>query len=435
MLETMHLNKHIDPFLAAHPSRDGWKLYRCTYEPASQISLPYLLDFLRDRASESLKTRWTVNEARTDDFLGTPEKSHITEGRIEWDQDKEFDADDWMGLVEIEWKGQPIHYYSFEDEERIGPAKNTTLVATKSNDALRDFNRSLQEYGDFREPKNRLIKVVNGEAFPIPRISWDDVVLPPGFAEEIQSNVTGFFRGADRYRELGLPYRRGFLFTGSPGCGKTLTLKAMANTIDATFITVLTKATVDEGDIHHAFYLAAKHAPAVVFFEDLDRLVDSEHLSLSYFLNLLDGFKALDGLLVVATANDPTKLDPALVHRPSRFDRVWKFPLPKLEQRRLLLQKKGRRHFSTTALDQVAQESDGFSMAYVQEIVVNALLECTHTGAQPEDTHLLQSLTTLKAQRKAASKEEESLANRESLGFAPPRRKRFGPFSDDFQDE
>jgi hypothetical protein len=56
-------------------------------------------------------------------------------------------------------------------------------------------------------------------------------------------------------------------------------------------------------------------------------------------------------------------------------------------------------------------------MAYVQEIVINALLECAHAGNKPDDAHLRHSLETLKAQRKTASKEEESMADRESLGF------------------
>jgi len=38
-------------------------------------------------------------------------------------------------------------------------------------------------------------------------------------------------------------------------------------------------------------------------------------------LNLLDGLKVLNGVLVIATCNEPDKLDPALIHRPSRFDR------------------------------------------------------------------------------------------------------------------
>ncbi len=430
MSKGMHLSVYIDWFLAAHPNQDGWKVYGgYDDEIVSEIHIDYLLDFLRDRHPEAVTSRTTVNDVCTDDLLGTPNKSHAVEPDTEWDHSKELDALQWTGLIELEWQGRPIHYYAFERNRRIGPAQRDVMVATTSNAALRSLHAALRAYGDMREPKDRVIKVVNGLSIPIPQVCWDDVVLPPGFADDIRNNVAGFFRSQGRYRELGLPYRRGFLFTGSPGCGKTLTLKALASTVDATFITVLTRSRVDEGDIHHAFHLASKHSPAIILLEDLDRLVTSRELSLSYFLNLLDGFKTMDGVLVIATCNDPSQLDPALVHRPSRFDRIWRFPLPKYDQRRQLLRKKGRPYFSDTALDQAAHQSNGFSMAYVQEIIVNALLACAHAGTRPDDTNLFHSLKTLKAQRKTATKEEESLADRESLGFAPQRKS--DPFDDD----
>ncbi len=65
-------------------------------------------------------------------------------------------------------------------------------------------------------------------------------------------------------------------------------------------------------------------------------------------------------------------------------------------------------------------------MAYVQEIIVNALLACAHSGVIPKDKHLLWSLKTLKAQRKAASKSDEDLAEGESLGFSAPNSRRPG---------
>jgi len=56
-------------------------------------------------------------------------------------------------------------------------------------------------------------------------------------------------------------------------------------------------------------------------------------------------------------------------------------------------------------------------MAYVQEIVVSALLECTHDDQPPNDAHLFKSLATLRMQRKEASKPGESMKERETVGF------------------
>jgi ATP-dependent 26S proteasome regulatory subunit len=125
-------------------------------------------------------------------------------------------------------------------------------------------------------------------------------------------------------------------------------------------------------------------------------------------------------VLVIATCNQPDKLDPALIHRPSRFDRVWRFDLPKYEQRLELLRRRGGTFFSESALETTARQSEWFSMAYVQEIVVSALLECAHDDQPPSDDHLLKSLDTLRMQRKEASKPGESMSERETVGFYAP---------------
>jgi len=174
---------------------------------------------------------------------------------------------------------------------------------------------------------------------------------------------------------------------------------------------------VRDEHIEQALYVANKYAPAVVMLEDLDKLIESEKISLAHLLNMLDGLKDANGVLIIATSNEPQKLDPALLHRPSRFDRIWKFPLPRYEQRLALSSKLAGGRFSEQALREVARQSEGFSMAYVQEIVVNAILRCVYDAALPEDDTLLGSLETLRAQRKSASKDDEALIERESLGF------------------
>jgi SpoVK/Ycf46/Vps4 family AAA+-type ATPase len=122
--------------------------------------------------------------------------------------------------------------------------------------------------------------------------------------------------------------------------------------------------------------------------------------------------------MVIATANDPGKLDPALLHRPSRFDRVWTFPLPDEAHRLALLQKRGDAFFSEVALKEAAKRSGGFSMAYVQEIILNALLDAAHCGEAATDRHLFRSLEALKAQRRSVSKEQESVAELGNIGFS-----------------
>ena len=431
------LTPQTDFFLETHPLDDGWKVYQHDNSLMTQNHLQYLLDCLRDWHPDALKRRFAVKET-TDALQECMGKNAEADRKAEWDLQRDLDSAWWNGLVEIEWKNHPIHFYSFVIYGGMHP-QDINLVATKSNQALTKFLSIVEDYGQKRiKSGQRRILVVNGPSIPAPNVSWADVILPSGMLEEIRSNVDGFFKSRERYQAIGIPYRRGFLLTGPPGCGKTLTLKAMANTVEATVITMHARAEADEKDLEYAFYLASKNSPAMLLLEDLDKLVNhSEHLSLAYFLNILDGLKIMDGVLVIATSNDPGRLDPALLHRPSRFDRVWRFTLPQYEQRLALLTRKGAQYFSPPALEEAAHNSNGFTMAYVQEIVVNALLECAHADIIPSDMDLLRSVKTLKTQRRSASKEEESLEDRESLGFSPVPRQGLGELvhSDDGDEE
>jgi SpoVK/Ycf46/Vps4 family AAA+-type ATPase len=74
-------------------------------------------------------------------------------------------------------------------------------------------------------------------------------------------------------------------------------------------------------------------APALLVIEDLDWLLAK--VSVSSFLNLIDGVdcEATGALLLIATSNHPDKLDPAVNHRPGRFDVVIEVPPPDEGQR------------------------------------------------------------------------------------------------------
>lgn len=420
MSESRFLNQHIQSFASSHPPEAGWKVYEYPGDTARRISLPYLLDFLQDRHPEAVKRRTALKEVVEPDLIGTAGASHSAEPGTEWDLSRELESKGWYGVVEIEWAGHPMHFVSFL--VNIGNGYSTVYhVATKSNVALRTFTHALDGYGQSKQKEDaRHILVVNGDNIPLTPVSWDHIFLPPGFIDAIRCNVTMFFEGRKRYHELGIPYRRGLLFTGPPGCGKTLTLKALAYHIPAKFITVLGKSGVNDSEIQCSLDLAGKCSPAVVIFEDLDKLIEATNVSLSHFLNLLDGLKVLSGVLVIATCNEPEKLDPALLHRPSRFDRIWNFPLPAVEQRLALLRKHGGSYFSEPVLREVAQRSHGFPMTYVQEVVVNALFECAHNGTSPNDPDLLRSFDAIRLQRRCASKGVESLEEQDNVGFCLP---------------
>lgn len=417
MRSLLSVNHEVQSFLKAHPRENGWITYHCCKPLVRNLYLQYLVDWLQYTYPQVLTACAVGKESPVQELLGVEENVVVVNPDSSRDTQKELKSEAWIGSIEVEWEGSAIHFYSpfMEPYLALDPL---ILMATKSNAALRSLLCGLKQYGLMWERNgNREILVVNGENILVLAYSWDDLVLPAQMARDIRLNVDGFFSGSERYASLGIPHRRGFLFAGPPGCGKTLTLKTLASNTLAKFISVLGTADVEDGMLRFALDLAEKYTPAVVLLEDLDRIVDAKGVSTSHFLNLLDGLKVLNGVLVIATCNESDKLDPALLHRPSRFDRVWRFELPKYEQRLALLRKRGSDFFSESALETAARRSEGFSMAYVQEIIVSALLECAHDDQLPNDDHLFKSLDTLRAQRKSASKQTEAMDERESVGF------------------
>lgn len=418
MSESLFLNQHVQNFASSHPQEEGWKVYELRQDGIEKYGLEYLLEFLRDCHPQIVKRRTTVTHLHGDEVNAHPAYLHPAETGSEWDLRKELNGRGWFGLVHVEWSGQPIHllgFFLFTSHSYIF----VVHVATKSNVAFRDFIIALKTYAESKRKTEEIRKiwVVNGEDIPILPCSWEDLILPPGFGESIRRNVEVFFQSEARYRALNLPYRRGLLFAGPPGCGKTAMLKALAYHTPVSVITVLGKADVEDREIETAFQRASMDAPALIFLEDLDKLMRSEKVSLAYFLNLLDGFRALEGVLIIATANEPEHLDPSLLLRPSRFDRVWRFALPGKEERLTLLRRRGQGRFSELALEEAAKRAQGFSMAYVQELVVNALFDAASEEREPKDVDLLKSVDVMKNQRRDASKATPRLEQEDAVGF------------------
>jgi ATP-dependent 26S proteasome regulatory subunit len=100
----------------------------------------------------------------------------------------------------------------------------------------------------------------------------------------------------------------------------------------------------------------------------------------SFLLNELDGFQENTGVVVIATTNYPEKLDPAILSRPSRFDRKYQFDLPAALQRQAYLNKwratlDGNLQLSEQVLESVIEITEGFSFAYLKELIVSTMIE------------------------------------------------------------
>ncbi|MBL8956238.1 MAG: ATP-binding protein [Myxococcaceae bacterium] len=253
--------------------------------------------------------------------------------------------------------------------------------------------------------------------------SFDDLVLAGGLACEIRSDVQRFFARRAFYEAHRLPWKRGLLFVGPPGNGKTQTVRALLSELRMPVLYVKGfRARNDdaENNIRRVFERARRQSPGVLVLEDLDCLIEDHYRSV--FLNELDGFTENSGLLVIATTNHPEKLDRSILDRPSRFDRKFHFPLPAEPERRAYLARWSAAQvdamrLSEAAVSDLARRTKGFTFAYLKELMLSAALRFAD-GGREIDALALDVLKELTEQMASTAVVLGPIERRASIGFA-----------------
>ena len=409
MSESRFYAEQLAKFQQEHPQGDGWSVREAG--PCCRIDLNGLPDFLA-QAESAAGVKMSIAQSIVRDK---------TREELDGSASGAFKEDGWTGDIECEWQGSPIHARSVRCTPEWGFDRSVVFLAMRSRSALESLMAELQAFLRKQMQKDAIIRVIGGPDVMRPRLTWEDLCLPKGMGEDIRVASETFFRSKEIYMRFGLAHRRGFLFTGPPGCGKTQTAKVIASTIaEAACVAYTAKGSVREADLlQEAFGTAESLAPAIFILEDLDKL--SQSVPMSLVLNLLDGLENPRGVLVIASTNDPEKLDPALLERPSRFDRVWPFPLPEQEQRRAFLAKKSGGAFPGEAIKEVARLSQGFSMAYVQEILASAVAYAIRDNREPTERDLFEAVEVLRKQIRGARSAVPRIGHaNEGLGFRVP---------------
>ena len=185
---------------------------------------------------------------------------------------------------------------------------------------------------------------VYNEAPPATEDVWDvetatSTLADVGGMQDVKDRLNMAFLAPLRNPELrrlyGKSLKGGLMLYGPPGCGKTYIARALAGEIGASFITVTLTDILDqfignsEANLHSLFVTARKHAPVVLFLDEIDAIGQKRSQSTSaawrgvtnQLLMEMDGIGAdNEGLFILAATNTPWDVDPAL-RRPGRFDR------------------------------------------------------------------------------------------------------------------
>ena len=211
-------------------------------------------------------------------------------------------------------------------------------------------------------------------------------------AKEEVSELVDFLRDPSKFQKLGGRIPKGVLLVGNPGTGKTLLAKAIAGEAKVPFFSISGSDFVEmfvgvgAARVRDMFENAKKHAPCIIFIDELDAVGrqrgaglgggnDEREQTLNQMLVEMDGFEGSIGVIVIAATNRPDVLDPALM-RPGRFDRQVVVPLPDIRGREQILVVHMRKVplSPDVKADIIARGTPGFSGADLANLVNEAAL-------------------------------------------------------------
>ena len=238
----------------------------------------------------------------------------------------------------------------------------------------------------------------------IKNTTFDNLILAHSLKEQIQDDFQQFFSSREVYEQYRIPWKRGAIFIGPPGNGKTHTVKALVNQLGKPCLYVRSfKAEygTEQENMAEVFRRARMTTPSLVVLEDLDSMIDNNNRA--FFLNELDGFQSNTGVVVLATTNHPEKLDASILDRPSRFDRKYYFQLPAETERLAYVTRWNQElqpelRISKTGAVEVVRRTEGFSFAYLKELFVSSMVRWMSAGTRSMDDVLLAQAALLREQ-------------------------------------
>jgi len=233
------------------------------------------------------------------------------------------------------------------------------------------------------------------------KVTFSDVAgVDEAKAELVE--IVDFLKHPDKYQRLGGRIPKGVLLVGPPGTGKTLLARAVAGEANAPFFSISGSEFIElfvglgAARVRDLFEEAKKHAPCIVFIDELDAIGksragtvagvigshDEREQTLNQLLVEMDGFDSSKGVIIMAATNRPEVLDPALL-RPGRFDRQVVVDRPDLIGREAILQVHSRKIKLADSVDLhvIAARTSGMVGADLANIVNEAALLAARRGA------------------------------------------------------
>ena len=206
------------------------------------------------------------------------------------------------------------------------------------------------------------------------------------------AEVVDFLKNPKKFEDIGARIPRGILLLGPPGTGKTLLARAVAGEAGVPFFPISGSDFVEmfvgvgASRVRDLFEQAKKHAPSIVFIDEIDAVGrhrgsglggghDEREQTLNQLLVEMDGFTDKESVIVIAATTRRDILDPALL-RPGRFDRQITVNYPDVKGREEILKvHKGKKPIGPDVdFHELAKDTQGFTGADLENLLNEAAI-------------------------------------------------------------
>jgi SpoVK/Ycf46/Vps4 family AAA+-type ATPase len=191
---------------------------------------------------------------------------------------------------------------------------------------------------------------------------------------------------SQKARDFGLPEPKGLLAIGIPGCGKSLTMKAIGNLWGLPILKLdmgkMFGSLVGESEsnMRKALQVAESIAPSILWIDEIEKGLsmngsDSGTTSRVFSTILTWMQEKSKTVFVAATANDISKLPPELL-RKGRFDEIFFVDLPNTMEREEILKihlRKVKRNPENFDMEVLVKATKDFSGAEIEQVIKDAL--------------------------------------------------------------